>query len=115
MVPRGGTVLVYTRDNPISIEDASYYEIPLGDGKDRLCRAVNSFHSRIKLPKCDLLNTLQSKRPYLVDASIKDATNNPAEASEIIARNYQTVDLGPTYPEYIQTEIESFKSPVAAK
>src|SRR5581483_1435095 len=29
MVPAGGTVLVYTKDNPIAVPDASYYGITL--------------------------------------------------------------------------------------
>ena len=114
MVPAGGTVLLYTRDNPISIPDASYYGIPLADGRDRLCRAVNSFesgfHSEIKLPKCDLLNALRNQKPYLVDASIKDATGDATQAEQIIERNYRSIDLGSAYPGYIQSDLERFDS-----
>ncbi|HWF38905.1 MAG TPA: hypothetical protein VG322_10325 [Candidatus Acidoferrales bacterium] len=118
MVPAGGTVLVYTRDNPISIPDASYYGIPLADGKDRLCRAVNGFesgfHSRIKLPKCDLLNTLRNRKPYFVDGSIKDATGNAGQAEQIIEKDYRSVDIGSGYPGYIQSELERLDSAALA-
>lgn len=115
MVPVGGTVLVYTKDNPIAIPDASYYGIPLADGNDRLCRAIDSFRSRIRLPECNFLKTLQNDKPYLVDSNISDATTDAPRAKQIIDRNYRTVDLGSSYPQYLQSELEKLDTPVALK
>lgn len=106
MVPAGGTVLLFTRDNPITVPDASYYGIPLNDGKDRLCRAVRGFHSRFKLPPCDLLKTLQDAKPYLTDSSISAATSNEPKAQQVIEENYSPVNLGPSFPSFIQTDTE---------
>lgn len=115
MVPAGGTVLVYTRDNPIVIPDASYYGIPLADGNDRLCRAIDTFRSSIRLPECNFLKTLQNDKPYFVDTTISDATTDAQRAKQIIAKNYRAVDLGSNYPQYIQSELERRDAPVALK
>lgn len=112
MVPPGGTILVFTRDNPITIEDASYYGIPLSDGSDRLCRAIRGFqsnaryHSDIHLPECDFLKTLKDGKPYLIDASITSSTEDAAVAEQIVEKNYRAVDLGSDFPSYIQSDIE---------
>jgi hypothetical protein len=106
LVPAGGTVLVFTKDNPITIPDASYYGIPLSDAKNRLCQAVITFHSNIKLPECDFLKTLRVSRPYLIDANISLATSDEAEAQRIVHEDYQMLKLDSSYPMFFQQSIE---------
>lgn len=106
MIPPGGTVLVFTKDNPITVPDASYYGIPLSDAKNRLCQAVNGFHSNIKLPECDFLKTLRDAKPYLIDANIAIATSDEAQAQLLVERDYRMLELDSHYPPFFQESIE---------
>jgi hypothetical protein len=112
LVPPSGTILVFTKDNPITIEDASYYGIPLSDGSDRLCRAVRGFQSSgnnisgLRLPECNFLKALENARPYLVDRSITGSTTDAARAEQIIVKNYLPVALGNRFPAYLQEDVE---------
>jgi len=49
---------------------------------------------------------LEDGKPYLVDASITDATSEPAKAQQILEKSYHAVSLGSGFPAFIQDDIE---------
>ena len=109
LVPPGETVLLYTRDSPITVRDASYYGIPMWDGQDRLCRAVRGFQTRsdFRLPPCDFFETLQSTKPYLTETDIGPmlAMADVPGAKVFIRQNYRLQDLGDDVPLYMRGQV----------
>jgi hypothetical protein len=109
LVPPGETVLLYTRDSPITVKSASYYGIPMWDGQDRLCRAVRGFQSKsdFRLPPCDFYETLQSAKPYLTESDIGPmlSARDVPRAKAFINQNYRPLDLGVDAPSYMRGQI----------
>ncbi len=95
-VPAGETVLLYPKDNPVIVADASYYGIPLWDSQDRLCRAVRKFQSKWNLPPCDFLKVLIDATPYLTEESIGliTAAADSDFAHQFVEKNYRPVFRG---------------------
>jgi hypothetical protein len=101
-VPPGATVLLYSRDSPITVPDASYYGTPLVDGQNRLCRAVREFNSQRKLPPCNFMKVLLDARPYLTEAGIGVVTRGAdrQRADRYVRAHYHRVPAldGPPDP-----------------
>jgi hypothetical protein len=109
LVPPGETILLYTRDSPITVKDASYYGIPMWDGQDRLCRAVRGFQSKsdFRLPPCDFFEILQSAKPYLTESDIGPMfpPSDLPRAKAYINQNYRPLDLRVDAPPYMRGQI----------
>jgi len=109
LVPLGETVLLYTRDSPITVKDASYYGIPMWDGQDRLCRAVRGFQSKsdFRLPPCDFFETLRFAKPYLTESDIGPMlpASEVPRATLFIKQNYRPLHLGAGAPSYMRGQI----------
>jgi hypothetical protein len=106
MVPPGRTVFIYADKHPITVPDASYYGSPLIDARNRLCRAVRAFQSRIPLPPCDPLKDLErvKNRPYIVDARLGWAVR--AEEVNTLERwmgeHYVKMTAPPDFPPFLR-------------
>lgn len=98
-VPAGATVLLYARDSPITVADASYYGIPLVDGRNRLCTAIREFRSRYgsrpTLPSCNFMRVLLQAKPYLTEEDIGRMTPSAdaKQADAYVERRYQLLSV----------------------
>lgn len=121
MVPRGGTVLLFTNDSPITIADASYYANPLWDAQDRLCRAVRGFKPklaalRIKLPPCEFFDVLQRGRPFLTEKEIGRAVTaaEVRKAERIIEARYRPVSMNAASPAFMRVDLVQLRDGMPA-
>jgi hypothetical protein len=93
-IPPHEAVLVYPPQSPIAAPDVSYYGSPLLDGQDRLCTAVRTFKTTLRLPACDFLAELV-KRPYLTEVGIRMAMRfaDVDKATTILLSEYEPLTL----------------------
>ncbi len=91
IIPVGERILMNPRSHPISIDDASYYVLPLFDAQNRLCNAARLYPHSEKLPECNYWDDIIDNQPFLLTKNVKRIIpmERKKELKEFLGENYR--------------------------